>query len=193
MPPAWCKASGWSRSRRRAPCSPSPSDYALSSTEYGGMFVPQAIMAIVASLAGAGLRNRLGTKRIYLLGLFANLLAMTLLVVSRFVMSRTFAGLRNFAGGHDLHGHWLRLHRAGAQHVCRGVFSAKGGSSRAGTKRAAGSGHGARAGFYRAVRGPGNLVGTAGAGRRAAARTAVVQLQSTIERRRNRLPSKRRK
>jgi len=65
----------------------SPTAYGLSSTEYGGMFVPQAIMAVVASLAGAGLRNRLGTKRIYLLGLFANLLAMTLLVVSRFVMS----------------------------------------------------------------------------------------------------------
>ena len=62
------------------------SDYGLSSTEYGGMFVPQAIMAIVSSLLGAGLRKRLGTKRIYLLGLFANLLAMTLLVVSRFVM-----------------------------------------------------------------------------------------------------------
>ncbi len=64
----------------------SPTDYGLSSTEYGGMFVPQAIMAILASLAGAGLRNRLGTKRIYLLGLFANLLAMTLLVASRFTM-----------------------------------------------------------------------------------------------------------
>jgi fucose permease len=61
--------------------------YALSNTEYGGMFVPQAIMAIVASLAGAGLRSRLGTKLIFLLGLFANLLAMTLLVASRFVMS----------------------------------------------------------------------------------------------------------
>jgi MFS family permease len=64
----------------------SPTDYNLSSTEYGGMFLPQAIMAILASLAGAGLRNRLGTKKIYLLGLFANLLAMTLLVASRFVM-----------------------------------------------------------------------------------------------------------
>jgi MFS family permease len=64
----------------------SPNDYALSSTEYGGMFVPQAILAIVSSLLGAELRNRLGAKRIYLLGLFANLLAMTLLVVSRFVM-----------------------------------------------------------------------------------------------------------
>jgi MFS family permease len=64
----------------------SHSGYGLSNTEYGGMFVPQAIMAIISSLLGAGLRNRLGTKRIYLLGLFANLLAMTLLVVSRFFL-----------------------------------------------------------------------------------------------------------
>lgn len=63
-----------------------PGDYNLSGTEYGGMFLPQAIMAVVASLLGAGLRNQLGTKRIYLLGLFANLLAMTLLAASRFVM-----------------------------------------------------------------------------------------------------------
>ena len=62
------------------------SDYGLSSTEYGGMFVPQAVMAIISSLLGAGLRKRAGTKLIYLLGLFANLLAMTLLVASRFVM-----------------------------------------------------------------------------------------------------------
>jgi len=64
----------------------SSSDYGLSSTEYGGMFVPQAVMAIISSLLGAGLRKRLGTKRIYMLGLAANLLAMSLLVASRFVM-----------------------------------------------------------------------------------------------------------
>ncbi len=64
----------------------SPNAYALSATEYGGMFVPQAIMAIAASLLGVELRQRLGTKRIYLLGLLANLVAMTLLVASRFVM-----------------------------------------------------------------------------------------------------------
>jgi MFS family permease len=62
------------------------SDYGLSNTEYGGMFVPQAVMAIISSLLGAGLRKRLGTKRIYMMGLFANLLAMSLLVASRFVM-----------------------------------------------------------------------------------------------------------
>jgi MFS family permease len=32
----------------------SPIDYGLSSTEYGGMFVPQAIMAIISSLLGLG-------------------------------------------------------------------------------------------------------------------------------------------
>jgi len=64
----------------------SSSDYGLSNTEYGGMFVPQAAMAVFCSLLGAGFRKRLGTKLIYLLGLFANLSAMTLLVVSQFVM-----------------------------------------------------------------------------------------------------------
>ena len=64
----------------------SPAQYDLTNTEYGAMFVPQAIMAIGASLLGAGLRSRLGTKRIYLLGLLANLLAMTLLVASRFAV-----------------------------------------------------------------------------------------------------------
>jgi len=64
----------------------SSSAYGLTSTEYGGMFVPQAIMAVVASLAGAGLSARLGAKRLYLLGLAANWLAMALLVISRFVM-----------------------------------------------------------------------------------------------------------
>jgi MFS family permease len=61
-------------------------DYGLSSTEYGCMFLPQAILAVVASLMGAWLRSRLGTKRIFLLGLFANLLAMALLVASWFVV-----------------------------------------------------------------------------------------------------------
>ena len=64
----------------------SRSDYGLSSTEYGGMFVPQAVMAVVASVLGAGLRARLGAKHLYLLGLLANGSAMTLLVASRFSM-----------------------------------------------------------------------------------------------------------
>jgi fucose permease len=64
----------------------SATEYGLSGTEYGAMFVPQAVMAVVASLLGAGLRKHLGVKRIYLLGLFSNLLAMTLLLASWFMM-----------------------------------------------------------------------------------------------------------
>jgi MFS family permease len=63
-----------------------PKECGLSNTQYGGMFVPQAIMAVVSSLLASGLRSRLGTKCIYLLGLLSNLLAMGLLVVSSFVM-----------------------------------------------------------------------------------------------------------
>jgi fucose permease len=65
----------------------SPQHYGLSSTEYGSMFVPQAIMAILTSLLGAGLTRRLGIKPIYLLGLAADLVSMALLVSSQFVMS----------------------------------------------------------------------------------------------------------
>ncbi len=66
----------------------SPSDFALSSTEYGALFLPQTVLATAASLAGAGLRRRLGTKNILLLGLLANLAAMALFVLGFFVMHR---------------------------------------------------------------------------------------------------------
>ena len=65
----------------------SPQHYGLSSTEYGAIFVPQAITAISASLLGAGLIRRLGIKRIYLLGLTADLVSMALLFLSQFFMS----------------------------------------------------------------------------------------------------------
>jgi len=64
----------------------SASDYGLSRTEYGGMFVPQAITAIGSALLGVGLARRLGARRIYLIGLVANLASMALLVLSRFVI-----------------------------------------------------------------------------------------------------------
>ena len=58
--------------------------YGLSTTEYGGMFAPQAVTAIIASLLGAGLTRRIGGKRVFLLGLAADLLSMTLLFISQF-------------------------------------------------------------------------------------------------------------
>jgi MFS family permease len=64
----------------------SASDFGLSSTEYGAMFVPQAITAIGSALLGAGLTRSFGAKWVYLLGLGANLSAMTLLIASQFVM-----------------------------------------------------------------------------------------------------------
>jgi hypothetical protein len=57
--------------------------YGLSSTEYGAMFLPQAVTAIGASLLGVGLNRSLGLKRILLLGLAADVLAMVLLLASR--------------------------------------------------------------------------------------------------------------
>jgi MFS family permease len=64
----------------------SAADYGLSRTAYGGMFVPQAVTAIGSAVLGAGLARRLGAKRIFLIGLVANLASMSLLVLSRFVM-----------------------------------------------------------------------------------------------------------
>jgi len=60
----------------------SSADYDLSRSAYGAMFVPQAMTAVGASILGASLARRVGTRRIYLIGLVANILAMTLLVVS---------------------------------------------------------------------------------------------------------------
>src|SRR5215468_10795559 len=59
--------------------------YGLSSTEYGAMFLPQALTAIAASLLGARFGGFLGLKGIYLLGLAADVLAMVLLVASQFM------------------------------------------------------------------------------------------------------------
>ena len=65
-----------------------PSEYDLSNTQYGILFLPQVITAITAALLGAGLGGRFGTKRVYLVGLGASLLAMALLLVSSFLDGR---------------------------------------------------------------------------------------------------------
>jgi MFS family permease len=65
----------------------SPQHYGLSSTEYATLFVPQAAMAVGASLLGARLIRHFGIKRIYLIGLTANLVSMALLFLSQFAIS----------------------------------------------------------------------------------------------------------
>jgi fucose permease len=65
----------------------SPHYYALTSAQYGDMFLPQVAAAIAASLLGAALARRITMKRVYLLGLGASLIAMALLLVSAGVKS----------------------------------------------------------------------------------------------------------
>jgi MFS family permease len=60
-----------------------PSTYGLTSTQYGWMFLPQVVLAIIASLLGANLATRFGAKRLLRAGLAGNLVAMILLVFSR--------------------------------------------------------------------------------------------------------------
>ena len=63
------------------------SEYGLSSTQYGNMFLPQVALAIAASLLGAELAHRISTKRVYLLGLTCSTASMVLLVASTPVKS----------------------------------------------------------------------------------------------------------
>jgi MFS family permease len=62
-----------------------PSEYDLSNTQYGSLFVPQVATAIAAALLGTSLGGRIGTKHVYLIGLASNLVSMSLLLVSSFV------------------------------------------------------------------------------------------------------------
>src|SRR6476469_4137261 len=59
-----------------------PSEYDLSNTQYGAMFLPQVLTAIATSLLGSRLASRFSSKQVVLLGLGANLAAMLMLVVS---------------------------------------------------------------------------------------------------------------
>src|SRR6516162_2423386 len=66
-------------------------EYGLSSTQYGDMFLPQVALAIITSLLGAGLARRITTKRVYLLGLACSTVSMVLLLASTLVKSNQAA------------------------------------------------------------------------------------------------------
>ncbi len=61
------------------------SEYGLTPSLYGLVFLPQVAAAIAAALAGSLLSRRFGTKRIYQSGLLAGFLAMAVLFASQFV------------------------------------------------------------------------------------------------------------
>src|SRR5215469_1263857 len=69
----------------------SKSEYGLSSTQYGDMFLPQVALAITASLLGAGLARRITAKRVYLLGLTCSTVSMVVLLASTLVKSNQAA------------------------------------------------------------------------------------------------------
>jgi MFS family permease len=65
----------------------SSSGYGLSSTQYGGLFLPQVVTAITASLLGSRVAAAISLKRVLLAGLAANLVSLVLLLVSTTVQS----------------------------------------------------------------------------------------------------------
>jgi fucose permease len=65
--------------------------YGLSSTQYGALFVPQAVLAIVAALLGTRLTERWGTKQVFLAGLAADLASMVLLFISQLLIGGALA------------------------------------------------------------------------------------------------------
>src|SRR5215475_12809682 len=67
-----------------------PSEYDLSNTQYGTLFLPQVIAAITASLLGASLGSRFGTKRVYLSGLACSLVSMVLLIATTLFETSAF-------------------------------------------------------------------------------------------------------
>lgn len=60
----------------------SPSGFHLSSTQYGAMFIPQVVLAILASALASRLARRFGLRGVLLLGLCGDLLSMALLAAS---------------------------------------------------------------------------------------------------------------
>ena len=69
----------------------SKSEYGLSSSQYGDMFLPQVALAIAVSLLGARLARRITTKRVYLLGLTCSTISMVLLLASTLIKANLAA------------------------------------------------------------------------------------------------------
>jgi len=63
----------------------------LSSAEYGGLFIPQAILSIIVSLLSTKLTRLKGIKFVFVLGLAANLLSMFLFAMSSFLVKQPTA------------------------------------------------------------------------------------------------------
>jgi MFS transporter, FHS family, glucose/mannose:H+ symporter len=69
----------------------SPTGFHLSAAQYGAMFIPQVVLAILASAAGPWLARWLGMRGLLMLGLAADLLAMSLLAASALLIGASGA------------------------------------------------------------------------------------------------------
>lgn len=67
--------------------------FALSSSSYGLIFLPQVIAAIASSFLGGQASQRLGSKNVLMLGLGSDALAMAVLLVSALVMHQRILSL----------------------------------------------------------------------------------------------------
>ena len=65
----------------------SPHGYGFSSARYGTMFLPQVLLAILASSLSPKFVSRWGLKRVLVLGVLGNLVAMSLLGFSKLLMA----------------------------------------------------------------------------------------------------------
>ena len=66
----------------------SPSGFGFGASRYGLMFIPQVVLAVLASSLGPALARRWTLKRVLQAGLIADLLAMMLLAASRLLIDR---------------------------------------------------------------------------------------------------------
>lgn len=68
-----------------------PAGFALSSTQYGAMFIPQVLLAILAAAFGSSLARRVGLRSVLRLGLCGDLVAMALLALSPLLVRTDYA------------------------------------------------------------------------------------------------------
>src|SRR5215472_16605711 len=68
-----------------------PHGFGLGASRYGLMFIPQVVMAILASSIGPAVARRSSLKRVLQFGLAAELVAMTLLALSQLLIDRSNA------------------------------------------------------------------------------------------------------
>src|SRR5262249_51812603 len=64
-----------------------PHAFGFTSTEYGSLFIPQALFSILMALFNPMLCNRFSAQKVFTVGLIANLISMILLTSSAAAMN----------------------------------------------------------------------------------------------------------